>query len=456
MSKFIIQDIKPKKGSNQTLKTKTNDESLVNVASPVVDSKNLNNEEDKLVTKDYFKKNTFNRPRLQNTPQFVKKAKPVNNNILFIFIVTIIIGVIFLGGNIFHKANIVITSKHQNFDYKNKQFSASKNKESKSVEFEVMIMTDQKSKNIILTEPKEVSEKAKGGIILYNEFSTTPQKLAAGTFISDEKGFTYKIDNTITIPGYKKDIYNKIIPGEIKANVTAFLPGEAYNTSPVNFTITSFRGTTKYKKIYGKLDIPLAGGASGLVYVMNDEDIARINNIAETSFKDDLIKKTRALVPPEYILYPNAMNFSYQIKKEITSKTPEVEVGINGTLFVLLLKEKSLVDNIINVSLPEVKGDELKEIKILALDKLIFNFVNKDQLITKEANTIPFFLTGNIDAMWYPNIELLKTKLIGINKDKVLSIFRQDPGIAGAIVKVFPPWKKYIPNDLLKIDIILK
>jgi hypothetical protein len=47
-------------------------------------------------------------------------------------------------------------------------------------------------------------------------------------------------------------------------------------------------------------------------------------------------------------------------------------------------------------------------------------------------------------------------KLVGINKNEALTIFRQDPGIAGAIVKVFPPWKKYFPNELSKIDIILK
>ena len=36
----------------------------------------------------------------------------------------------------------------------------------------MMIVSDKKVKNIILTEPKEVSLKAKGNIIIYNEFST--------------------------------------------------------------------------------------------------------------------------------------------------------------------------------------------------------------------------------------------------------------------------------------------
>ena len=227
-----------------------------------------------------------------------------------------------------------------------------------------MITTDEKSKTLILTEPKDVTAKAQGSVTFYNEFSQNPQKLLVGTFLADENGKTYKTDSSINIPGYKLDASKKIVPGQIKVSITAFLPGETYNGSPSDFYITSFKGTTKYKKIYAKLDKELNGGISGLVYVMNDEDKMRINNTAETEFRDDLIKKVEALVPPGYILYPNAMNFSYQTEGEVTSKTPEAEIKIKGTLAVLLLKEKSLVDNILKISLPEVKGEELKEINL--------------------------------------------------------------------------------------------
>jgi len=43
-----------------------------------------------------------------------------------------------------------------------------------------------------------------------------------------------------------------------------------------------------------------------------------------------------------------------------------------------------------------------------------------------------------------------------VHKDNVLAIFRQDPGISSALVKLVPPWQKYIPSDISKINIILK
>lgn len=403
---------------------------------------------------EYEKEQYNSRKRISSTPKIrTDKKVIIHKPILFIFTLIIILGGVYLGGNIFHRANINITSKHQEIDYNNKQFTAGKSESANDVDFEIMITPSKKSVNIVLTEPKEVSIKGEGSITLYNEFSTKAEKISAGTFISDEEGKTYKTNNTVSIPGYKTE-NKKIIPGQIAVKITSFLPGDAYNGSPNNFHINSFKGTTKYNKIYGKLKTPIVGGASGLVYTLDDKSKSNLNNIANTSFKDELLTKVKTLVPPGYIVYPNALTFSYDNVENILSKTPETSIEINGTLSVILLKEKSLVENIIRISLPNIKDEEEKEIRILDLDKLTFGFVDKNQVITKDMDTIHFTLSGKVDAVWYPDIELLKTKLLGIYKNDVLSIFRQDPGISSALVKIFPPWQKYIPDNPLKINII--
>ncbi|MBK5215299.1 MAG: hypothetical protein JJE53_00615 [Candidatus Pacebacteria bacterium] len=320
----------------------------------------------------------------------------------------------------------------------------------------IMIYADQKLKNITLTEPKEVSIKAKGTITLYNEFGTNPQKLLAGTFISDNEGKSYKTEEVINIPGYKVDSDNKIIPGEVEANISAFLPGEVYNGSPTDFVVASFKGSAKYNKIYGKLKSPFIGGVSGIAYTIGDSDITNIDKMARTTFKNDLIKKVGASIYPGYILYPNAMTFSYKIKDDIYSKTPETKIIVDGVLSVVLLKEKALMDNIIKVSLPKISSEELREIKINNINNLSFNFTNKEQLISKEMSSISFYLSGDMDVEWSPDVEILKTKLLGVGKIEVPNIFKQDPGISSASVKVFPPWQKNIPSDLSKINIILK
>jgi hypothetical protein len=220
--------------------------------------------------------------------------------------------------------------------------------------------------------------------------------------------------------------------------------------------VNAFKGTSKYNKIYGKLKSPLIGGAQGLVYSVGDKDKENIDNVAQNSFKNKLLDKVKSQVPSGYILYPLAMSYFYKIDENTISKTPEATVKIDGELSVVLLNEKSLIDSIIKNSLANISKGELKEVNIVDLNNLIFNFSDKEQLITKELESIPFSLTGDIKAIWNPDIEMLKSKLVGINKADVLSIFRQDPGISSAIVSVFPPWKKHLPRNTNKINIVIQ
>lgn len=395
----------------------------------------------------------YKRPRIERTPQIKKNKKIISNYILIIFFFSIIFGFTYWGGNIFQRSDVIIKAKHKLIDYDKKSFIASKNNSGNEIDFEIMINSDKRRRSIVLTEPKEISQKASGSIILYNEFSANPIKLSQGTFVSDVDGKTYKTNKTVLIPGYKIDSHKKIVPGTVEVNISSFLTGEAYNGSPSEFHITAYKGTSKFNKVYGKLKNPLTGGISGLVYTLNEEDKKKIDIIAQSSLKDDLSKKVKALVPPGYILYPDAMTFSYKIDEEMFSETPEAEVNIDGILSVVLLKEKSLIDNIIKISLPNVKGAELKEITLPNLDKLTFNFIDPNQNIVKDVNSIEFSLTGSIDATWTPNIEILKNKLMGIHKNNVLSIFKQDPGIESATVNIFPPWKKYVTSNISKINI---
>jgi len=445
MVRIILEDIKLKKVANAKIYSEAKPASVQDYGEA--------KKKKQIVLKKEVP--SFSNQRLERTPQIKTKPKILHKSTLIIFILSIIVGGIYWGGDIFSKIDITITSKHQLITYKNKQFVASKELNDDSINFEIMIVSDKKIKNITLTDSKDVSIKAKGSITLYNEFSSNPQKILAETFLSDNNGKAYKTDTVVTIPGYKIDKNKKIIPGQASVNITAFLPGEAYNGSPTDFHINSFKETTKYNKIYGKLKSPLVGGALGLIYILNDSDRTAIDIIAQSSFKEDLLKQVEALVPPGYILYPNALTFSYTVGDNVLSKTSNGEIEIEGTLSVVLLKEKSLMDNIIKISLPDIKGDELREIKISDLSKLSFNFMNKEQPITKDMSSLSFSLTGDIDAVWNPDVELLKTKLLGAPKNNVLPIFRQDPGIASALLKIFPPWQKYIPNDSSKINIIV-
>ncbi|MFA6355245.1 MAG: hypothetical protein WCW65_02380, partial [Candidatus Paceibacterota bacterium] len=299
MNKKTLQDFKI--NTKKVVKT---------IEEPVV-VKNISNSNTKY---DFLKKKKIqpsSSQRIPQTPVMPVNRRPFNKWILSLFILSLFIGTFYLFTTVFFSVKARVVPKSQTFELKGEKFTASKNS---GIPFEVMIVEDTLYKDVILTNTKELSIKAKGEITLYNEYSKTIEKIGAGTFISDDSGKSYTIDKAVSIPGYTIDKNKKIIPGQISIGITSFLSGEAYNGSPSLFSITSFKkGTDKYKKIYGRIKTPLSGGVVGLVYLVDDKDKEGI--LRDSSlFKEELLTKLKALVPFGYILYSDAVGFTYEFK----------------------------------------------------------------------------------------------------------------------------------------------
>lgn len=393
--------------------------------------------------------------KMSQTPVFKTRKHSFNKKIFIFFILSLIVGSLYLLSTTFLHAKITIVAKNQTFDLKDQKFTASKTK-TNSVPFEIMSVSDSEFKDIVLTNSKEVNDKAKGEIILYNEFSTTSQKIIAGSFVSDENGKTYKTDTTVLIPGYTVDKTKNITPGQISVGITAFLPGDAYNGNPKSFSLNSFKSSVdKFKKIYGKVKTPLTGGVTGLVYILSDQEkgtaTASLNNL-----KEKLLRKLIAQVPDGYILYQDGMVFTSETDNNIFSKSPSAKLETKGSLSAVILKQSELSDAVVNRLLPDISKKERSEIKQPDVSTLTFNFSDPNQAISKDMTSFDFKLTGALPVYWKPYTEEIKTTLLNKNKTEVPSIFKQDPGIVSAVVKIIPFWSKNLPKDLNNINIILK
>jgi hypothetical protein len=390
--------------------------------------------------------------KIPATPRVRRHRSSVRKSLSILLLVVIIFGAIYWVSDLFQNAHITIKEKHQVFALDRKEYSALKDTISQ-VPFEIMIISDKGYKDMVLTQYENASLKAKGEITLYNEFSTKPLTLALNSFISDSTGKVYSLDKATTIPGYTQKA-TVVVPGTATASITSFLPGATYNLSaPTDFSINAYKGTAKFKKIYGRSTTPISGGTQGLTYTLSPEDRGIINGYAQSTFKSNLLKKVDAEVPTGYILYPNASSFSYQIDDTIQSETPNARIGVNGTISAVILKSDGLKTTVIKSLLPNTQTVELGEIDMPSLQSIAFNFVDPNQTITKDMTNFQFTLTGDLEAIWHPDVISMKQKFIGVGKDMVQSIFKSDPGIASAGVKLFPPWQSHLPVNPEKIHI---
>ncbi len=455
MPKKVIEDIKSKgvKITKISKKEVTNTPSRISVMN-TEDFLNKIEEGVKPVSKQHILKRDPE-DKIYSTPTVRKSNLYVRKNIKFLFLISILLGGTYFISNLFEKTTIIIKQKTTEIVLNKEQLSAFNTKDS-PINFELMIVPESETKEINLTEKENVSIKARGEVTFYNEYSTNPQKLLIHTFISDSAGKAYQTDSPIIIPGYKLDKSKKIIPGQASVGITSFLAGDSYNGSPNDFSINSFKGTAKAKKIYAKLKSPLKGGAQGIVYKPSPEDMGVLNAYAASTFKSNLLKRVNAQVPPGYILYPEAMTISSNVEESILSQTPTYKAKITGLVSSVIINQSDLSRSLIKRELPNLSPVELTQVKLDDIPSLKFNFSNTNQTISKDIKSISFTLSGKLNAVWSHDIEQLKKSYVGVSKYDIQSIFKSDPGISQASVKIFPPWNKYLSTDVSKIDIKLE
>ena len=109
-------------------------------------------------------------------------------------------------------------------------------------------------------EQKRVSERATGTIVVYNNFSASPQRLIKNTRFESPQGRIYRIDRSIVVPGRKKE-GDRVIPGSVEAVVFADSPGAAFNSSLTDFTVPGFKNDpARYAAFYARSKTPLPPG----------------------------------------------------------------------------------------------------------------------------------------------------------------------------------------------------
>lgn len=433
-----IEDIKYNKKKITVDPTET--KAFVNFPNNKIDEKIVVRSQ---IERKIIKQKNFFNFKIQNKNKILKP-------LIFIILLMGLLFFVFLN---FKNATLIIKEKRQSINIENKKITTSKESNS-TLDFEIMVLSEVKNKEIILTQKEEVSLKAKGEIILYNEYSNLPHKITKDKILSDENGKSYKLKGETIIPGYKIDQDGKINPGIVEVEAEAFLPGDVYNGEPKKFVINDYKDTDKYEKIYAEAKSSFEGGALGLVYQITENDSNQLLDYFEKDFKSLLLEKAKAETPDGYIFYPESAFFSFNYDKDKLYKMDKPEVEIIGIITVPLFNRNNLSNYIKKEFILEASNKELKQLELLNMDNLVFSYFEDNQFIDKEIKVFVFKLNGQLEVMWHSDIEEIKNKLPGIEKSKTIETLN-DKSIDQLKIKVFPPWLKYFPNDTSKIKVII-
>lgn len=351
------------------------------------------------------------------------------------------------------RAQVIITPKKEkvNFDTEitvDKNINSLDEKEGK-IPGQFFQLEDSVSKEFPTTGEKEVEEKAKGTITVYNQYSSSPQTLVKTTRFKATDGKIFRLVDTVTIPGATID-EGKIIASSKDVAVIADEAGEAYNIGPSKFTIPGFEGSPKYAAFYGQSSGAMSGGAKGKMKVATKDDIDGATNIVIIEVKDKVKKEFQEKIPQELKLLDGAQSL------EVTESSSNLKANQPGERFVVTVKAKAsglafkeqdalfLAGKIMNGKISENKTLLLSTIKI-NYQSVKNNFTQGETALTCKVEA---------DAAWNFDEEKIKNDLAGKNETDVKTYLSSVPEIESTRVIFWPFWVKKIPSNKNKIKVI--
>lgn len=394
-------------------------------------------EEERIFTEDLF------------TSKSKKKKK--------IFVLTgviclIILGIIFC--STLSKAEIVIKPKTEKIQFQT-ELNVNKNVafielDNNRIPGQFFQVEKEEQREFPATQEKELKEKAKGIITVYNQYSSAPQTIVKTTRFVSEKELVFRTTKTIVIPGAKVE-GGQIIASSIDIEVEAAEPGDKYNIGPVSFTIPGFKGTSKYIGFYGKSTQPMTGGVVGKVKVVSEEDIQGATDVLAVELKGKAKKELEKKIPSDLKILEDT------ILEEIIESSSNIEANQPAERFTLKVKVAAKVLGFNENDAISLINDNLKskisEDKSLVPDTIEFSYTIAD--INLEKGTAKLACDVEENVAWNINLEEIKRALAGKNEIEVRQYFASRVEIESVKVIFWPFWVKNIPSKEDKIKITL-
>lgn len=351
----------------------------------------------------------------------------------------------------FGSAEVKLLLRQETVPLSETEIVLSKRPSGSQVHYETMMIEDEASLSIAATQSQNVERKARGTIVVYNNFDTKPQKLVAGTRFQAPSGKIYKIEKQITIPGGTKS-GSTLTPGSVETEVVAAEPGDSYNSGLVDFTIPGFAGTPRFEGFYARSKTDMKGGFKGTALIPKDTDVIDARHKLEGVLKEKLIAKANAELPDEYLFFKDADFYDFEFAApENDPSGSSLLVKAKGVLTAVIVERSSLAGALARIKSASYGGEP---VDLLNPDLIDIAINDKESQNPLELGNLRTDFTGEAQVVWTIDETDLKNDLAGIPKGDYEEVIRKYPAIVRIEAKVTPPWLTKFPEQASQIYIV--
>jgi hypothetical protein len=379
--------------------------------------------------------------------EYDEPSKP-RKNVLYISLVILLVLVGFGVSAFFKSAKITITPKNET-SVLDDTFSAKKDS-TVGLGYQIVTVTDSVEKNVETTGETKVDLKARGTIVIYNSYSSQPQKLVATTRFQTPEGLVYRLLSPVSVPG-SSVVGGKTVAGSIEAIVEADKTGTSYNVGLKDFTVPGLKGDPKYTKIYGRSKTDMTGGFSGMQRTVAKDLLDRASKEMESTLKETLSKSIVSQIPNDFVLYNTSLTFKFESVSQTNNPSGGAILRKKATATAIIFDKGAISRTLLSKVLPNSVDEN---IKITNLNELDFAYASGTPSDINTANNIAFSLKGSPNFVWVVDENKLKSELLGLSKKEATSVISKHSNIKEAWIETKPFWNQTIPTDPNKVNLI--
>lgn len=346
--------------------------------------------------------------------------------------------------SLFKGATLSYTPRSEKLTFLGETYSAYKSSGTGLV-YSVVKLSGDKGLSVPASGESDVSRKASGTIIVYNDASADSQKLVENTRFESTDGKVYRIAQGITVPGK-----TSAGPGSVEAVVFADAPGQSYNIGLSDFTLPGLKGTNRFETIYARSKTAMTGGFIGKEKVVNAQDLAKAKSSLQADLRAELIAKASAEVPDDFVLFPALSTLTYEDLPQTAGGNGDATVNLRGNLYGIMFKRSDLA-NALALGKVEVAAGE--SVDIPQLESLQVAFAGTAPADVLNVNKIDFTVTGGAELVWRTDEVALKSDLAGRAKSDLTQILANYPTVESASATISPFWKSSFPDKPADITV---
>lgn len=383
--------------------------------------------------------------------------RPANPTFAIWFIAILCLMALFFGVSvIFSSATVTLTPRIQTITFNDDTYTVrSTVSSSTELGFEVLNVKQVLGKTVEATEEKEVSQKASGTIIIYNNYSTVSQRLINNTRFEANNGMVYRINSSVVVPGMKKSGDNTVTPGSVEAVVYADQPGDSYNLKVVDlkgdFTIPGFKGDPRFQGFYARMKTDFTGGFVGKQRVVSESVRGSVEDSIKTELREQLLKQLYAIIPENYIMLSDGYSIDFTSAQDTVVDKNNIQINIEGNLSGIVFNNLKLAKYLAENKLTDFDS---QPVQFIPGDNLRTVFKGQTGVSLDQNKSLDITLNGDATIKWVYDATALRKDLAG-KKESDLKVITAKYGDSVVTLKVIfrPVWTRYFPDDPDKIKI---